>query len=230
YLREIESHIPSTYSIDTRRAIIAYSLYVREQMGDHDAVRARKLIAEAGLEKLSLESVGWLLSVLVSDQESGSEVAAIRHLLNNRVTETAGAAHFVCSYSDGDYLVLNSDRRADGVILEALIGDQPSSDLIPKIVRGLLAHRTRGRWENTQENVFILLALDRYFNAFEKITPDFITRIWLGSTYAGEEVFKGRSVDSKEINIPMSYLVDQGGTSNLFIAREGAGRLYYRIV
>src|SRR5207249_2222808 len=82
-----------------------------------------------GLEKLSLESVGWLLSVLVGDQESGSEVAAIRHLLNNRVTETAGAAHFVCSYSDGDYLVLNSDRRADGVILEGLIKAEPRSDL-----------------------------------------------------------------------------------------------------
>src|SRR5204862_7087057 len=64
---------------------------------------------------------------------------------------------------------------------------------------------------------------------FEKVTPDFVTRIWLGNTYGGEEVFKGRSVDSKEINIPMSYLVDQGGTSNLFIDREGAGRLYYRI-
>src|SRR5207247_1249731 len=34
YLREIETHIPSYYSIDARRAIIAYSLYVREQMGD----------------------------------------------------------------------------------------------------------------------------------------------------------------------------------------------------
>jgi alpha-2-macroglobulin len=89
--------------------------------------------------------------------------ARIRQLLNNRVTETAGMAHFICSYSDSDYLLLNSNRRADGVILEALIVDQPTSDLIPKIVRGLLAQRTRGRWENTEENVFILLALDGYF-------------------------------------------------------------------
>ncbi len=77
--------------------------------------------------------------------------------------------------------------------------------------------------------MFILLALDKYFNAFEKVTPDFVTRVWLGSTYAGEEAFKGRSVDSNVLNIPMSYLVDQGGTSNLFIDRQGAGRLYYRI-
>ena len=229
YLREIESHIPSYYSVDARRAINAYALYVRAQMGDRDAGRARKLIAEAGLEKLSLESVGWLLSVLSGDSGSVSEVAAIRHLLNNRVTETAGTAHFVCSYSDSDYLVLNSDRRADGVILEALIGDQPSSDLIPKIVRGLLGHRTRGRWENTQENVFILLALDRYFNTFEKTTPNFVARAWLGERFAGEQQFKGRSTDRQQVFVPMRYLVNQGGAQNLIISKDGVGRLYYRI-
>jgi uncharacterized protein YfaS (alpha-2-macroglobulin family) len=229
YLREIESHIPSAYSIDTRRAIIAYALYVRGQMGDRDPARARKLIAEAGLEKLSMESVGWLLSVLSNDKDSTIEVAAIRHLLNNRVTETAGMAHFVCSYSDSDYLVLNSDRRADGVILEALIGDQPNSDLIPKIVRGLLGHRTRGRWENTQENVFIMLALDRYFNTFEKVTPNFVARAWLGEQFAGEQQFKGRSTDRQQVNVPMRYLVNQPGAQNLILSKDGAGRLYYRV-
>jgi uncharacterized protein YfaS (alpha-2-macroglobulin family) len=229
YLREIESHIPADYSIDARRAIIAYSLYVREQMGDHDAARARKLIAEAGLEKLSLESLGWLLSVMVNDQESVTQVQAILHFLNNRVTETAGMAHFVCSYSDSDYLVLNSNRRADGVILEALIKAQPQSDLIPKIVRGLLAHRTRGRWENTQENVFILLALDRYFNTFEKITPNFVARAWLGETFAGEQEFRGRSTDRQQVNVPMRYLAQQSGAQNLIISKDGAGRLYYRV-
>jgi uncharacterized protein YfaS (alpha-2-macroglobulin family) len=229
YLREIESHLPSNYSVDARRAIVAYALYVRAQMGDRDSARARKLIAEAGIEKLSLESIGWLLSVLSGDKDSTNEVAAIRHLLNNRVTETAGAAHFVCSYSDSDYLVLNSDRRADGVILEALIGDQPNSDLIPKIVRGLLAHRTRGHWENTQENVFILLALDRYFNTFEKLTPNFVARAWLGERFAGEQQFRGRSTDRQQVNVPMRYLANQTGVQNLILSKDGDGRLYYRV-
>ena len=91
--------------------------------------------------------------------------------LQNRVTETAGTAHFVSSYQDDDHLVLNSDRRADAVVLEALIADQPANDLIPKIVRGLLAGRTQGRWSSTQDNVFVLLALDRYFETYEKVTP-----------------------------------------------------------
>src|SRR5262249_25487595 len=159
------------YSIETRRALIAYSLYVRNRMGSRDAAKARNLIANAGgAEKVSLEALGWLLPVL----QGTPDAAAIRHHLNNRVEETAATAHFTTSYADGAHLLLHSDRRADGIILESLIGDDPKSDLIPKIVRGLLAHRKAGRWENTQENCFILLALDRYFATYEKVTPNFI--------------------------------------------------------
>jgi alpha-2-macroglobulin len=107
YLREIESHIPKNYGIEERRAIIAYALYVRMQTGDRDASRARKLIAEAGsLDNLSLESVGWLLTVLSGDKDSQTQIEAIRRHLNNRATETAADAHFACSYKDGDYLLL----------------------------------------------------------------------------------------------------------------------------
>ena len=113
YLRKIESWIPSDYSIDARRALIAYSLYVRAQMGDRDTRQARKLMSEVPLENLSLETIGWLLAVLTGDKDSGNEVEALRSNLKNRVTETASTAHFVCSYRDDDHLLLNSDRRAD---------------------------------------------------------------------------------------------------------------------
>ncbi|HEX8746708.1 MAG TPA: alpha-2-macroglobulin family protein, partial [Pyrinomonadaceae bacterium] len=229
YLKDVEKRIPAFYNLEARRALIAYSLYVRNRMGDRDVARARRLVNEAGLEGLSMESVGWLLSVLTNDAGSQKELEAIRRHLNNRVTETAGAAHFVSSYKDSDYLLLNSDRRADGVILEALIADQPQSDLIPKIVRGLLAHRTRGRWENTQENVFILLALDRYFATFENVTPNFVARAWLGERFAGEQAYRGRTTDRQQVNVPMRYLSESAGAQNLTISKEGEGRLYYRI-
>ncbi|HYP01473.1 MAG TPA: alpha-2-macroglobulin family protein, partial [Pyrinomonadaceae bacterium] len=230
YLRQIESKIPRDYSTESKRAIRAYALYVRALMKDRDTARARRLIAEAGgVEKLSIESLGWLLPVLSGDAASLQERQAILRHLNNRVTETAGAAHFADAYSDGEYTILHSDRRADGVILEALIGEQPKSDLIPKLVRGLLSHRKRGRWSNTQENVFILLALDRYFNTYERATPDFVARVWLGGGYAGEQAFRGRSVDRQQLNVPMSTLVERTSSApaNLTIGKEGAGRLYF---
>jgi alpha-2-macroglobulin len=229
YLRDIESHIPAYYTADAKRALSAYALYVRMQMGDRDPAKARKLLAESELASLSLETIGWLLAVLSDDEASRAEVERLRNNLKNRVSETASTAHFVCSYKDDDHLILNSDRRADAVILEALIGDQPANDLIPKLVRGLLDNRTEGRWSNTQENVFVLLALDRYFKTYEKVTPDFIVKVWLGDAFAGEQAFKGRTTDRQRVNVPMRYLADNGSTQNIVFSKEGAGRLYYRL-
>src|SRR5262249_45060468 len=227
YLRGIEKHIPHWYSVESRRALVAYALYVRNRMGDRDAAKARSLIDSAGeADKLSLEALGWLMPVLSGDVNS---LAAIRRQLNNRVEETAAGAHFTTSYKDGAQVMLHSDRRADGIILESLIGDSPKSDLIPKIVRGLLAHRKAGRWENTQENCFVLLALDRYFQVYEKATPDFVARAWLGDAFAGGHECRGRTTDRHQINVPMSYLMSQSGAQNLVLSKEGAGRLYYRI-
>jgi len=239
YLKNIESKFDEWHkkSPQVRWTISAYALYVRDLMGDKDAAKAKALLKEATLEKLPFEATGWILSVLADDKNSQAEVEAIKRFLMNRTTETAATANFVTDYGDGAWLIMYSNRRADGVLLEALIKADVlnksaginTGDLIPKLVRGLLDHRTKGAWSNTQENVFILLALDKYFNAFEKVTPDFVTRIWLGGTYAGEQMFKGRSIDSNLLNIPMSYLVEQGGTSNLILDKQGAGRLYYRI-
>ncbi|HEY0458380.1 MAG TPA: hypothetical protein VGC97_04460, partial [Pyrinomonadaceae bacterium] len=229
YLKNIESKYPKEYSPESRRAISAYALYVRNLLGSRDAVKAKSLIADAGLDNLSAESLGWLLAVLADDKDSLAETEIIKRNLLNRATETAGAAHFVTRYKDGEYVLLSSDRRADAVILEALIKYDPNNGLIPKIVRGLLANKTKGRWQNTQENVFVVLALDKYFHAFEAVTPNFVARIWLGNAFAGEQKFAGRSVDSNLVKIPMNYLQSLKPNQNLVLDKQGAGRLYYRI-
>ncbi len=229
YLREIENHYPSWYSQETRWTISAYALYVRDLMGDRDSQKAEKLLNDAGLEKLSMEAVGWLWHV-VDDEK---QLEAIRLYVNNHVVETAGAANFTTAYTEQTYLLLSSDRRTDAILLDALMADDPQSDLIPKIVNGLLAHRSKGRWDNTQENVFILLSLDRYFNIYEAQTPDFVARIWLGNTYAGGNEFLGRTTDIYETIIPMNYVLSEtsagGGTEDLILSKDGTGRLYYRL-
>jgi uncharacterized protein YfaS (alpha-2-macroglobulin family) len=230
YLKGIDGRIPVEYRGDIRRTLVAYALYVRHRMGDADPARARALVREEGVAGLSFEAVGWLLPVLSGDPASRAEAAALRAHLANRVTETAAAAHFVVDYGEqGPHVLLHSDRRADAVVLEALIADQPTSDLIPKLVEGLLAHRKAGRWANTQENAFVLLALDRYFGTYEKTTPDFVARVWLGQRYAGEHAFKGRTTERHHVEIPMRTLAETPSGADLALAKDGPGRLYYRL-
>jgi alpha-2-macroglobulin len=205
----------------------AYALFVRDLAGDRDTQKAETLLREAGVENLSLDAIGWLWPLV----ENETRLEEIRRHVGNRVVETAGAANFTIGYDDQTYLLLSSNRRTDAILLDALMNDNPDSDLIPKVVNGLLAHRTKGRWGNTQENIFVLLALDHYFNTYESQTPDFVARIWLGDTYAGSGEFRGRSTDQVEIDIPMTYVLDEteGGMQDLIISKEGDGRLYYRL-
>jgi uncharacterized protein YfaS (alpha-2-macroglobulin family) len=229
HLKNIESYIPAWYSPEARRAIVAYSIYVRKRLGDADVAKAKRVIDESGgVQKTSLETLGWLIPTLSDDKGQAATMEQIRRHLANRVTETAGAAHFVSGYGDGDYLLLNSDRRADGILLESMIGDQPKSDIIPKLVTGLLGHRKAGRWGSTQENAFVLLALDRYFAKYEGTTPDFVAKVWLGDRYAGDHQYKGRTTERHHIDVPMKLLADVK-EGDLTIAKDGPGRLYFRV-
>jgi hypothetical protein len=230
YLRVIENYYPYWYSEYTRNTLSAYALYVRDLMDDPDPNKARNLFHQSGFDQIAIAGIGWIWQVLVDDSESINELAEIRTWVGNRVVETPGAANFTTYYDDQSYLILSSDRRTDAVLLDTMIADNPDSDLIPKLVNGLLAHRKRGRWGNTQENVFVLLALDRYFNTFEDVTPEFVARIWLGDTYAGEHEYVGYSTERHLTEIPMSYLVDTNQeTQDLIINKIGPGRLYYRL-
>jgi uncharacterized protein YfaS (alpha-2-macroglobulin family) len=228
YLRAIDAYIPDNYPQRAERAIKAYALYVRHLMNDAARGEVRSLIEDGGLESLPLEAAAWLLAV-AAGTEASDEAAALRRYIANRASETAGMAQFATGYGDGDYLVLYSSRRVDAIVLDALIADRPENDLIPKVVRGLLAHRIRGRWTNTQENVFVLLALDRYFRTYERATPDFVARLWLGDDYVGGHAFRGRTTDRRLTEVPMDWLLERPDRRELIVSKEGPGRLYYRI-
>jgi uncharacterized protein YfaS (alpha-2-macroglobulin family) len=228
YLRDIEHRMPD-YPRDVQRAIAAFALYVRKQAGDLDVAKARALLRDAGgPDKLPLEADGWLLATLAGAPGAKPERDAIvRHALT-QVSETAGAASFTTRYSDGAHLLLASDRRVDAVMLDALIQDQPAHDLIPKLVTGLLAGRKGGRWLNTQENTYALVALDRYFQTYEQTAPSFVARVWLGADHAGDLAFFARSTKRFQIDVPMKDVAAHDQQA-LTIQKDGAGRLYYRI-
>jgi uncharacterized protein YfaS (alpha-2-macroglobulin family) len=227
YLRNIERRFPAEYGRPVRQVLTAYALYVRALLGEPDRARAKRLIEEfGGVDRTPLESLGWLYAVLIDDPGSATELAAIRKSLMNRVSEEAGTAHFASASSEVEgHLVLHTDRRADAILLEALIRDQPNSDLVPKLVRGLLGSRREGRWASTQEDVWVLLALGRYFETFEKTPPNFVARVWLGQGYRGEHRFRSRSTEIERFAIPMPQL----SSSDLVLEKDGPGRMYYRV-
>ena len=201
-----------------KRQISSYAVYVRNLMGDADYIKARDLSNQLPLDEQSLEAQAWLWQVLADDPAATDMVAAMQRNIQNRAVETPGAANFITSYDDQEWVLLHSNRRTDAIVLDALIQETPASDLIPKVVAGLMNGRTNGRWSNTQENVFVLLAMDRYFNTFETSTPDFVARMWLGDAYVAEHTHEGRTTETQQSVVPMSLLVEQPGTQDLVLS------------
>jgi len=228
YLRHVPGNLPRAYPLDARRALHAYALYVRARMGDaNTAADVRRWVRDTPRDSVTLEEAGWLLSAAGNDAAMADVRAPLLQLINNRATETPSTATFATRYTEGELLLLHSARRTDGVVLEALVAAQPDNPLVPKAVRGLLGHRVQGRWDNTQENAWVLIALDRYFHAFEGQTPEFVARVWLGERFAGSHAFNGRQADRWQLSAPMRVLQEQG-PADVTIGKEGPGRLYYR--
>ncbi len=228
HLQSIESYIPWWYGPEERAFLRAFAVDVLRRMGQPDLRKARDVWRESEAI-LGIDGMAFLLPTL---QEGGAKAEAdeILHRLANRVTEEAGTAHFVTSYDDGAHVLLHSDRRADGIVLEALMETKPDDELVEKTVRGLLAHKKQGHWLNTQEDAFVLMALDRYFRTYEKETPDFVAKVWLGDGFVGEHAFRGRTTEFFEADVPMGYLTERPGAVPLTMAMEGdSGRLYYRV-
>jgi hypothetical protein len=223
FLQNVEGSFPAEIDEVTAAGLSAYALYVRNLAGDTDTGKAEGLFNTAR-DYIQPDAVAWLWPSI----DDSALRAEIERLFRNAVVETAGAANFTTSYGDGAYMILSSDRRADGIILDAFITEQPTSDLIPKVVTGLLGSRVKGKWSNIQENTFILLALRNYFETFEAQTPEFVARAWLGQQYAGEQAFSGRQVDRATIAIPTDELIS-AGDSQIVLSKDGAGRLYYRL-
>ena len=211
----------------TTWAVRAYGLYVANLAGRNVSNRGEQLFNEAG-DGLGLGSAAQLLTVV-----SGGDVYdQILRRIENGAVETPSAATFATSFGENGYLIAHSDRRTDGIVLDALVREEPDNDLIIKTVNGLLANQRRGRWNNAQENAFILLAMNEYFGTFEDVTPDFIARAWLGETYVNESEFVGRSTDTLTTRVPMSEVVanaSENSASDIVVSNDGSGRLYYRL-
>lgn len=224
-LANIEQFFAAELDEPTRWTLRAYALHVRALSGAADPAAASALYEKSG-DELPLDALAWLWPVI---DDAGLD-AAIEQRLANAAVDTAGAVSFTTGIADdGAAVTLASDRRTDGVILDALLAKRPHSDLIVKVVRGLQGGQNRnGRWDNVQENAFILVAMGHYFDAVEGTDPDFVAGVWLGERYAGGQEFAGRSTGTNVVSIPTAEMI-AAGDSTVTVGKDGDGRLYYRV-
>jgi hypothetical protein len=121
----------------------------------------------------------------------------------------------------------DSPIRTDAMVLLALTTVAPEHALVEKFARGLSRARDAGQLRNTQENAYALLAMASYARLREVEEPDLFARAWLGPQLVEQVAFEGRTFDvhEAEANVP----VRGAKTPKVTVAKDGAGRLYYRV-
>ena len=157
------------------------------------------------------------------------EVATLLGELNNAAVQTASAAHFAEIKTESLRLLMHSEDRSDAIVLYALLEVDPQHSLIPKVARGLIQARIKGRWSTTQANAYALTALARYYHVVEKVVPNYVARLWLGEDgFLGQAAFKGRQMRVVRQNVPLAAL-QKAGKEDLVLSKDGPGKLYYRV-
>ncbi|MCX4244379.1 alpha-2-macroglobulin family protein [Paraliomyxa miuraensis] len=128
--------------------------------------------------------------------------------------------------------LFDSRTRSQAMILLAFLQVTPDDPLVDDLARGLTLMRHAGRWRNTQENAYSLLAMAGYAKVREAEVPDHRVEAWIGPRRVLATEQRGRSEQTHEVSLPMASVLGPVGsdrTTHVVLDREGEGALFYRL-
>ncbi|MCS6988676.1 MAG: MG2 domain-containing protein [Chloroherpetonaceae bacterium] len=220
----------------------AFALYALSLAGEFNASLAEKLYQDRS--KLSAEAKSYLLRVyarqgaplLASKAKGkikfGGNASERAETLARELANMAKVQEATIHFEDGseqDYVwTFGSNVKTTAAILSATLEANQDKAFAEKAVNWLLASQKNGRWNNTQDNVFALEALNLYFKKYESAEPNFTAKIALASQTLLERTFKGRSLDAKTEAVALDKF-PKGENLALNIEKNGTGKLHYGI-
>jgi alpha-2-macroglobulin len=121
-----------------------------------------------------------------------------------------------------------SNTRTTAVALYTLVILRPDADILPSVVRYLVAERRFSRWSSVQDTAWSILALTEFMIATDELNPDYSFNGTLNDT----EIFNGTAsgqgvIQTQEVVAPVTSM-NIGASNILELSRtEGTGNLYY---
>jgi uncharacterized protein YfaS (alpha-2-macroglobulin family) len=133
-----------------------------------------------------------------------------------------------------DYWNMNTDIRSTAIVLWAFSRLEPEHELLPGVVRWLMALREEGHWQSTQDTAWSLLGLVGYMRASGEMQGDFDWTIYLnGTQLASGQISKENIDESHKLQVEIARLLAEEA-NRLIIERQapgegqtGEGQLYY---
>jgi uncharacterized protein YfaS (alpha-2-macroglobulin family) len=224
WLREDFDPRKAPLSRGTWAATRAFALYDFALLGRPDPAYAEKLMAER--QGMPLFGRAFLLKALRAGRGARRSQDLLLSELLNLIKVAPAEAHFEEGEDPGLQWVYSSNLRTTALILQTLIETGIENPLIPQIARWIVAKRESGHWRSTQEDLYVLCALNDYYGAYEAGSPDLGFRVALDAKTVLEGTFREKRAAAKEIGIGLSGL-GAGTTIPLTVTKDGTGILYY---
>jgi hypothetical protein len=139
-------------------ATMAMAAYVLARLGKPDAgLNARLLEAPGALPRYGQ---AFLLRALKLSGAPAAQQKLVLDELLSAITVAGETAAVEEKRFGRSSFYMSSDVRSSAIVLSALLEVDPRNAVIPKLVEGLKrSRRPSGAWENTQDNIYALVAL-----------------------------------------------------------------------
>jgi len=204
----------------------AFILYVMTEAGRADRVAGFAGDLFERREKLSHYGRAFLALALHIADQNDPRVSTLLSDLQNAAILSATGAHW--EEADYDWWAMNTDTRSTAIILDALARLEPQNELIPNVVRWLMAARRDGIWETTQETAWAIIAFTDWMAVTGELGGEYDYAVLLNdSSLASGAVTPDRVNEPIRLRVDVADLLADVG-NRLTIGRgAGRGRLYY---
>lgn len=160
---------------------------------------------------------------------SGSKAEAVLQEIIDQIKIDARGAHFEEKNEGYWRFSMNTNSRTTALVLQAMVRITPDHDMIPKLVRYLLAIREQGHWNTTQSTVASLFALTEFLKDTGELDADYSASIKISEEEVLSHDFNVENIFTKEEVIKTFEELGEETSSKISLSKEGEGRLYYDI-
>jgi uncharacterized protein YfaS (alpha-2-macroglobulin family) len=232
--------MPNFYTKEMASSVRAVALAALAQAGK--VTRGDINRYERHVQHMDLFGKAQYLAAALKVPGTGTIVEQTVDTILAHADQTSGRISFNESNSDRYKRILSSALRTECAILSSLTayeqqrgepgkeeGASKIGDIPFKLVRDITSRRkTRGHWENTQENMYCMNALIDYARYYEAESPVMTVRSWLDQEELGAASFNDVKDPPASFHHQMTP-ADPGHQGTVKLEKEGQGRVYYTI-
>jgi uncharacterized protein YfaS (alpha-2-macroglobulin family) len=202
----------------------AFFLYVLARAGTPNGSRIESLYEDRSL--LDSYGLAFLAQAIYLLDEGDPRLDALATDLLSQAVISATGSHW--QEETTDYWNWNTDTRSTAIVLSALARLRPDNPLVANAARWLMAHRTAGHWQGTQETAWVLMGLTDYMVASGELDAAYVYEVAVnGAVVAAGEANSATLRDVVTLEVEGADL-SPTELNTLAIGRsEGGGVLYY---